>query len=173
MSWWSEERVGNKRYIILSSFNVRVFFILLAFGILVLGVMLLLSAFSEARTSNIPSMAGLPSDPLVLAAMETYSNWIRGAEENTQEEDGTFNIPSKHWAEDIKALKPVKVYTHRVNMVVVQWIKDNVEEGKYICIPISSYLPHSGPDGFEFTPNPLQGNLYQLREVLDFKRNRK
>jgi hypothetical protein len=57
-------------------------------------------------------------------------------------------------------------------MVVVQRIHDVIEKGKYIYIPISSYLPNSGDDGFEFAPNPLQGNVYHVHEVLDFKRTK-
>jgi hypothetical protein len=56
-------------------------------------------------------------------------------------------------------------------VVVVQRIRDAVEEGKYICIPISSDLPQPGDDGFEFTPNPLNGNRYTLGDgVFDFRR---
>lgn len=72
-------------------------------------------------------------------------------------------IPPEYWTGPIKALHPLTVYTHRVNVVVVQRIRDGIEEGKYIYIPISSYLPHSGDDGFEFMPNPQKG-------VYDFKR---
>ena len=72
-----------------------------------------------------------------------------------------------------KSLHPVKVYTHRVNIVVVQRMRGETEEGKYIYIMISSYLPQSGDDGFVFSPNPRSGNTYSLGDgVFDFKRTR-
>ena len=40
MSWWKEERISNKKYITLHSFNVRVFLILLAIGMIYLAVKL-------------------------------------------------------------------------------------------------------------------------------------
>ena len=85
--------------------------------------------------------------------------------------DPTNEIYPTYWADGIKALNPIKVYTHRVNIVVVQRISDGVEEGKYIYIPISSYLPMTGDDGFVFSPEPLSGNTYTLGDgVFDFKR---
>ncbi len=75
------------------------------------------------------------------------------------------------WTDPIKALNPIRVYTHRVNVVVVQRVHEGIEEGKYIYIPISSYLPQSGDDGFEFTPDPRRGNTYTWGDgVFDFKR---
>jgi len=79
-------------------------------------------------------------------------------------------IPPLYWADKIKALDPLKVYTHRVNIVVVQDQYSSVESGKYISIPISSYLPMSGDDGFVFTPDPRSGNEYHAAAVLDFVR---
>jgi hypothetical protein len=41
------------------------------------------------------------------------------------------------------------------------------------CIPVSSYLPQSGVDGFELTPNARIGNTHSLGNgVFDFKRKR-
>jgi len=88
--------------------------------------------------------------------------------------DPTNEIYPTYWADGIKALKPIKVYTHRVNLVVVQRVSGGVEEGKYIYIPISSYLPMTGDDGFVFSPEPRRGNTYTLGDgVFDFKRTRK
>jgi len=50
------------------------------------------------------------------------------------------DIPAKYWAPRIQALRPVKVYTHRVNVVVVQRIVGGAEEGKYIHIPVAPSL---------------------------------
>jgi len=73
-------------------------------------------------------------------------------------------VPESCWAREIRALHPIRVYLHRVNVVVVQRASGNVEEGKYISIPISSYVPQNGDDGFAFTN--CQGWL-----VWDFKRD--
>jgi hypothetical protein len=91
--------------------------------------------------------------------------------EKPQPEGERHEIPSKYWAEPIKALNPLRVYLHRVNVVVAQRISDGVEEGKYIVIVISSYLPQNKVDRFEYTPNPQRDNLfYAGDEVLDYKR---
>ena len=70
-----------------------------------------------------------------------------------------------YWPDRIKALNPIKVYTHRVNVVVVQRLSDGTEEGKYIYIPISSYLPRSGDDAFTFARTETNG-------VYDYRRSR-
>jgi hypothetical protein len=98
------------------------------------------------------------------AAQRTVLNY--GGAQDTQE-----GIPPKYWTEPIKALNPIKVYTHRVNVVVVQRVHEGIEEGKYIVILISSYHPHPGDDGFEFSPNPLSCNKYTLGDgVFDYRR---
>jgi hypothetical protein len=82
-------------------------------------------------------------------------------------------IPSKYWTEPIKALRPIRVYVHHHNLVVVQKVSDNMEEGKYIMNEISSYLPKSGDDGFSFSPNPKSatgGLSYPADGVLEFKK---
>ncbi len=79
-------------------------------------------------------------------------------------------IPPLYWAALIKQLRPVRVYTHMANIVVVQGTADRVEQGKYIQTPVSSWLPVSGVDGFVFSPNPKQGKTYRVYEALDFTR---
>jgi hypothetical protein len=139
-------------------------------GIIALGGMALLcvldgcSTNQPSREPKAPSSeATLSANSLVDAAWLTYRN-ARAAPDMGE-------IPPECWADAVKALHPIKVYTHRVNIVVVQRIHDGIEEGKYIYIPISSYLPLTGDDGFEFIPNPLRGNKYTLGDgVFDFKR---
>ena len=142
-------------------------------GIL-LGFMLLLLptlAVSQERKpskTEIPSSAGLPE-----AAHETYVNYNRSYQAGkvtVQRVGNEIQIPSNYWADPIRALNPLKVYMHRINIVVVLRLHDDIEEGKYILLPISSYLPMNGVDGFEYTPNPLRGNTYQTQVVLDYKR---
>ena len=119
------------------------------------------------RSTPEPTAPLYPAE-LVRDATETYAAYVNAG---TEEPDA--DIPPVYWAERIKALQPLKVYTHRVNIVVVQRVTDGIEEGKYIYIPISSYLPEPGDDGFEFTPNPRTGNTYTLGNgIFEFKRTR-
>jgi len=113
--------------------------------------------------------AGALHDTLAGAAEHTYAAHVRAI--NAGETPLSEIIPPLYWAERIKQLEPVRVYKHRVNIVVVQSVSNNVENGKYIYIPVSSYLPMSGDDGFIFKPNPLEGKMYHCRAVLDFTRN--
>ena len=133
--------------------------------------LLLFHGMSAGRTSKMQEEPSLSSTLLGKAAHATYANYNRDIQAGRGEGSGA-EIPSKYWEEPIKALQPARVYLHRMNLVVVQRVRDNIEEGKYICLPISSYLPMSGDDGFEFTPNPLQDKDYRLHEVFDFKRQR-
>lgn len=89
-------------------------------------------------------------DQLSESAWRMHAAFMR---ENTGDggKDGA-DIPSRYWTDPIHALQPIEVYTHRVNVVVVQKISKGVESGIYIYIPISSYLPTNGDDGFTFTP---------------------
>ena len=91
----------------------------------------------------------LSPDTLSTAALRTHACYVRshrGGEILPSQE-----VPRSCWAREIKALHPLRVYLHRVNVVVVQRESGGVEEGKYISIIISSYLPQSGDDGFTFT----------------------
>jgi hypothetical protein len=134
-----------------------------------LGVMLLCCMVSTAKTNH-SSPEALSSSELVGAALATFNNFAHSGEPSPEKDHG-IDVPSKCWAESIAKLKPVKVYVHRINVAVVLRINDRIEEGKYILIPISSYLPQNGVDGFEFTPNPQKdGAYYSGGSVLDFKR---
>jgi hypothetical protein len=111
------------------------------------------------------------TDNLSGDAYRTYAAYVRAINAGT--EKWNAEIPPTYWADRVKALNPIKVYTHRVNIVVVQKNADGKEKGKYIYIPISSYLPQSGDDRFELTPNPRTGNTYSLGNgVFDFKRSK-
>ncbi len=145
--------------------NARRYLWVVQGGIVLLGTLWGCSATKPPREAKTPS---LEATPFASSLTEGAEQTSRNASGMPGSEDG---IPSQYWADPIKALHPVKVYTHRVNLVVVRHVHDGIEEGKYIYISISSYLPWPGDDGFEFTPNPLSGNKYTLGEgVFDFKR---
>lgn len=129
-----------------------------AIGGAVTAICLICGCFSHSQTGS-PSLF---PDNLMGDAYRTYSAW---AKSNAGTENWGDHIPPAYWADRIKALHPLRVYSHRANIVVVQKIVGDVEEGKYIYIPVSSYLPQTGDDGFEFTPNPRTG-------AYDFKRIR-
>ncbi len=137
--------------------------------VLLAGLCLMLTAVCGCQLNKAPESSSLSPDHIVEAAHATYAAYVRAMKGKTP--GLTNEIDSKYWANGIKALKPIKVYIHRVNIVVVQRISDGAEEGKYICIPVSSYLPMTGEDGFVFTPAPMSGNNYNLGNgIFDFKR---
>lgn len=98
---------------------------------------------------------------LVVAGTATHAAYIRSLSPG---QTASQDIPTEFWAKEITVLHPIRVYTHRVNLVVVQRESDAVEEGTYICLLISSYLPTSGDDGFTFQPNPRDGSVYDLHQ---------
>jgi hypothetical protein len=133
---------------------------------LVLNLVLMLGLSGCQTKSSVEKNA-----PLVDAAHETYARYVRAMRGYGGEDPTPDEIPRQYWAEGIKKLKPIKVYKHRINIVVVQKVSDNVEEGKYIHNPVSSYLPKDGIDGFTLRPNPLKGNKYHLGDgIFDYQR---
>jgi hypothetical protein len=137
----------------------------------VIGAMILLPMFAVGQNDK-PS--GTDAKVLKAAAEQTYANYNRAFQagmEKPQPEGERHEIPAKYWTDPIKALKPISVYLHRANVVVVQRVANGIEEGKYISLMISSYLPQNREDGFEYTPNPQRNNLfYAGDEALDYKR---
>jgi hypothetical protein len=119
--------------------------------------------FSRTRSQEKkkqPAIADSFSHDHINAAIQAYWNYsltLRKGDERLQEgSPPLFEIPSKYWPDAIKALQPVKVYEHYLNVAIVLRIRDGVEEGKYIGNPISSYMPHWGKqteDGFSFAAN--------------------
>lgn len=135
------------------------------------GLCLILLAACGCQSSTTPKSPSLLPDDIKRGAEATYLAHLRTFNAGT--EKSTDEIPPAYWADGINALKPVKVYEHRVNIVVVQRVSGGTEEGKYIYISDSSYLPQTGPDGFVLSPNPTSGNIYTLGDgVFDFKRTR-
>ena len=105
--------------------------------------LLLTFPLAAAQTRYPSAEATLFPDNLSGAAHQTYANFIHAyntGKEKAWPEEAEVEIPSKYWTDPIKALKPLKVYIHRINIVVVQRIENGIEKGKYIYIPVSSYV---------------------------------
>ena len=116
------------------------------------------------------SASSLFPDNLSGDAYRTFLSYTHSSKAGT-DNIPSDEIPSVYWADHIKRLNPIKVYIHRINIVVVQRSSDDIEEGKYIYIPISSYFPCTGDDGFMFYPDPMGEDTHTLgKDVYDFKR---
>ena len=102
-------------------------------------------------------------DNLSVAALQTHAQYIKAV--NSGQQTRSEEIPQKYWTDEIKKLNPVKIYLHRINVVVVQKETDNKQEGLYINIMISSYIPQSGDDGFTFTD--IGNSVYKFERVIE------
>ncbi len=81
-------------------------------------------------------------------------------------------VPPAYWDPGIQRLNPLKVYTHRGNLVVVQRVTDGVEQGKYIDLPVAPFHPKSAwfshkhaVEGFVFRPAVGTGALNYSRTL--------
>ena len=102
-------------------------------------------------------------DNLAVAAHETYIRYIKAVNSGAQKPSD--EISKQYWTDEIKRLKPITVYRHRGNIVVVQKASANIQEGKYISIMISSYAPQSGDDGFTFTN--IGNGVHDFKRVIE------
>ena len=88
---------------------------------------------------------------------------------------GEYDIPPEYWTEPIKALKPVKVYDHLLNVVIVLSVKDGLEDGIYVANTLSSYMPFLGgvqKDGFEFSIDTLpEEKPFYIPPMYHFRRS--
>ncbi|MDT8300121.1 MAG: hypothetical protein RQ760_01475 [Sedimentisphaerales bacterium] len=107
--------------------------------------------------------ASVIPDNLSIAALQTHTRYIKAV--NSGQQERSEEIPQKYWTDEIKSLKPIKVYMHRINIVVVQKETANKQEGLYISIMISSYIPQSGDDGFTFTD--MGNSVYEFERVIE------
>jgi hypothetical protein len=124
--------------------------LLISFGaLLLIGTF----AFSQTTTSSMRSI-----DEAAEAAFESKRGCrgllaALGKGLPEEMEHGFYEIPPICWAEPIKALKPVKLYSCGLNVAIVLNVRNGVEEGIYIYNFLSSYMPRPGEinsNGFEF-----------------------
>ncbi|MBU0992819.1 MAG: hypothetical protein KJ737_10040 [Proteobacteria bacterium] len=78
---------------------------------------------------------------LEYVSMKTMSAYNRKTREGVS---GAFQeIPEIYWHEDIKEMNPVWVYQHNNNLAIVLDVSENTEEGIYVYVSSSSYLPEN------------------------------
>ena len=107
--------------------------------------------------------AGPFPDNLAVAALQTHIQYIKAVNSGAQEPSD--EIAKQYWSDEIKRLKPITVYRHRGNIVVVQRASANRQEGLYISIMVSSYAPQSGDDGFTFTN--IGNGVHDFKRVIE------
>ena len=149
-SWFHEMR----RYIIMFKFY-SVIVIVCLFGCMFV-------AFGCKKQPGGEDASPLP-DNLAVSALQTHIQYIKAVNSGAQEP--SVEIAKKYWTDEIKRLKPIRVYRHRGNIVVVQRASANWEEGLYISIMISSYAPQSGDDGFTFTE--IGNSVYDFKRAIE------
>lgn len=101
------------------------------------------------RSDMVQLLNNIDPDNLIDAAFLTYRQYIQDL--NSGDCKTKELIPKKYWADGIKIVKPIMVYTHHVNIVIVNRKNNDFEEGLYIYLPISSYYPQESEDGFSVT----------------------
>jgi len=106
-------------------------------------------AAHKAYVASVRAAKALP-DTLPGAASQTYAAFNRAYGAGETDHVPTKGIPALYWAKRIQKLQPIRVYTHRVNLVVMQRQVGQTEEGLYIRVGASSYIPIPGHevDGF-------------------------
>ena len=86
-------------------------------------------ALTACQTKQPAFGRSLFSEGLPGAAYYTYALYNRAAQQG--ELVSPDAISERHWAEEVRDLKPIRVYLHRFNVVIVEKVADGVEEGKY------------------------------------------
>lgn len=85
-------------------------------------------------------------------------------------QEAARSIPETFWTDEIRSLKPIRIYSHRANIVVVQQEADGAESGQYISLHISSYAVTNGVDGFNYTPDPRARQVPSAYPIYAYKR---
>lgn len=124
-------------------------------------LMVLVCGLTGCKPKEHTSTSSLMLGDLPKAALEMQTAFVKEIGAHGGAPDG--QIPSNYWNDPIKALNPIRIYFHRMNILVVQQINDRVETGKYICSPISSYWPQSGADGLDLTF--VSASVYNYRRI--------
>lgn len=102
-------------------------------AIVVVAIAVLLAACSPNKSGD------AKVDPRVIteAISSTMGKWKDG------------RLGSEEWPEAIRALKPLRVYSDRMNAVIALSHEGGFETGIYVYVQISSYIPRNG-EGWVF-----------------------
>jgi hypothetical protein len=85
-----------------------------------------------------PGMVVLMNTETIFEALlETEGSWMEGV------------LPKGKWPKEVRHLNPLRVYSDRINAVIVLYDGKYFEHGVYVCMPGTSFLPADG-DGWEF-----------------------
>ncbi len=103
------------------------------FQIVAIAAMLVACSLKQGRNTVVDSKA------IREAACSSIVNWKDA------------NVATEDWPEAIRALRPLRVYYDRANVAIALSREHGVEQGLYIYVPVSSYLPCDG-DGWRFEP---------------------
>ena len=96
-------------------------------------------------------------DLLIKAASMTSMNFN---ESGMSISSGSFvKVPNEYWAKEIKEENPIRVYSHNNNIALVLDDNESIEEGLYIYVAFSSYIPQSD-DNITYTT--LVENVYEF-----------
>jgi hypothetical protein len=91
-------------------------------------------------TKIVPVLDKAQREAIVAAANQAFGKHVKGE----RKKEAPDEIVAANWGEAITKLKPIRVRNDRVNLAIVLSEKDGMEEGLYVSIPISSYLPRIG-----------------------------
>jgi len=94
----------------------------------------------EPPRKAVPKLDQAQREAIVAAANTAIGKHLRAE----RKKDATDNIDAAFWGEAISKLKPIRVWNDRVNVAIVLFVKEGVEEGLYVSIPISSYAAGLG-----------------------------
>ena len=101
----------------------------------------ILAIAGEGAVSTVKSRAKALTkehrEAIVAAANNAYKLHVNGPRMKESPDD----IDKANWGDAIARLKPIRVRNDRVNIAIVLAENDGVEEGLYVSLPISSYIP--------------------------------
>jgi len=108
-------------------------------------IFLVLAALSIAL-SGCSKKTSVNADVSANANVSANAEVIRDAISGNLQGWRDGSLPEAYWPEAIKTLKPIRIYSDRVNRVIVLSQKNGFESGYYVYIPISSHLPSNNQE---------------------------
>jgi hypothetical protein len=94
----------------------------------------------DSSKKTVPDLDETQCVAVITAATQAIAKHFKA--ERSKEKPN--EIDAKFWGEAISKMKPIRVYNDRVNIAIVLFDKEGVEEGFYVQPVISSYAPQIG-----------------------------